>query len=190
MYLHLESRRCHGFPASPFLRPNHPSATFISHINSINGSCSISDPITAALLPPPNESVTDREKRLRAEEQAKKISDEIDKMLQAERDEARKKNPLGQSESGKSTTLERMSMPVFSTSTLSTQPNPSQLSQEFQLLHTPAAFHRNAPPGVSSSISTSFVPFEESPTPFLPVTRPSTPTSWTTRTTRIPRLPP
>ena len=45
-------------------------------MDSTNRNHSLSDPITAALLPPPNESVVDREKRLRAEEEAKKISDE------------------------------------------------------------------------------------------------------------------
>ena len=115
-------------------------------MSSTNRSRSLSDPISAALLPPPNESVSDREKRLRAEEQAKKVSDDIDEMLKAERSERRKAKAikvllLGQSESGKSTTLKRTSMSVFSspmfhslTLTLKTHP-------EFQLLHTPAAFH-------------------------------------------------
>ena len=88
-------------------------------MNSTTRTHSLSDPISAALLPPPNESAADREKRLRAEEHAKKISDDIDEMLKAERNERRKKSPvkvllLGQSESGKSTTLKRTSMSVFS----------------------------------------------------------------------------
>jgi guanine nucleotide-binding protein alpha-1 subunit len=83
-------------------------------MNSTNINHSLTDPITAALLPPPNESVADREKRLQAEEHAKKISDDIDEILKAERNEQRKKKPvkvllLGQSESGKSTTLKRTS---------------------------------------------------------------------------------
>jgi hypothetical protein len=88
-------------------------------MNSTNGNHSLSDPISAALLPPPNESAVDREKRLRAEELAKKISDDIDEMLKVERNEKRKKQPvkvllLGQSESGKSTTLKRTFMSVSS----------------------------------------------------------------------------
>ena len=116
-------------------------------MNSTSRNHSLSDPISAALLPPPNESAVDRERRLQAEEQAKKISDDIDEMLKAERNEQRKKKPvkvllLGQSESGKSTTLKRTSMSVFSSpmshSLTLTFRNPSA---EFQLLHTPAAFH-------------------------------------------------
>ena len=88
-------------------------------MNSTHRTHSLSDPISVALLPPPNESAADREKRIRAEEHAKKISDDIDEMLKAERNEHRKKKPvkvllLGQSESGKSTTLKRTSMSVFS----------------------------------------------------------------------------
>lgn len=72
-----------------------------------------SDPFTAALLPPPDETATEREVRLRAELDAKKISDSIDDMLHQERNEKKKLRPevnvllLGQSESGKSTTLKR-----------------------------------------------------------------------------------
>lgn len=75
---------------------------------------SISDPLSAALLPPPNESPEERERRLSAEAEAKKRSDNIDKMLrEGERQNRRKKVVkvllLGQSESGKSTTLKRES---------------------------------------------------------------------------------
>lgn len=81
---------------------------------------SLSDPLTAALRPPPNESAHDRERRLRAEEQAKKTSDEIDELIKAEKNADKKKKAvkvllLGQSESGKSTTLKRTSNSACST---------------------------------------------------------------------------
>lgn len=73
---------------------------------------SISDPLSVALQPPPNESQAEREGRLRQENDAKKRSDNIDKMLRDTDRRNRKKKTikvllLGQSESGKSTTLKR-----------------------------------------------------------------------------------
>jgi len=73
-------------------------------------------------MPPPNESPADRERRLAAESEAKRVSDGIDEMLRAEKKEKRAKPEikillLGQSESGKSTTLKRESfnflLPLF-----------------------------------------------------------------------------
>ena len=77
---------------------------------------SLSDPLTVAMLPPSDETPAQKEKRLIAELQAKKVSDGIDEMI---RQESKKKKAsassevkvllLGQSESGKSTTLKRES---------------------------------------------------------------------------------
>lgn len=163
-------------------------------MNPANRNHSLSDPISAALLPPPNESVVEREKRLRAEEQAKKISDDIDEMLKVERNEQRKKKPvkvllLGQSESGKSTTLKRTFMSVFSSLmvhslTLTSHPLPQ--SSSCYTRQQPST--QNASPGGLSFTSISFVPSEESLMPFPPITRPSTPISSTTTTTRTRKL--
>jgi guanine nucleotide-binding protein alpha-1 subunit len=75
---------------------------------------SLSDPLAAALLPPPNETSLERDRRLHAEFQAKQVSDGIDEMIRRERFERKKTKVgevkvllLGQSESGKSTTLKR-----------------------------------------------------------------------------------
>ncbi|KAH7922783.1 hypothetical protein BV22DRAFT_986358, partial [Leucogyrophana mollusca] len=68
------------------------------------------DPLSAALRPPPNESPAEREKRLLEESEAKRVSDSIDEMLRAEKKKAKPEVKillLGQSESGKSTTLKR-----------------------------------------------------------------------------------
>jgi len=71
---------------------------------------STDDPLTAALQPPADETPAQREERVRAEREAKRVSDEIDEELRRERVALKKKRPvrvllLGQSESGKSTTL-------------------------------------------------------------------------------------
>jgi guanine nucleotide-binding protein alpha-1 subunit len=78
----------------------------------VNVRRSSSDPLTAALQPPANESPDERDGRVRAEQEAKKRSDNIDRMLRdTERRNRRRKVIkvllLGQSESGKSTTLKR-----------------------------------------------------------------------------------
>lgn len=75
---------------------------------------SLSDPFTAALRPPENETPEQRERRLNQEQEAKRVSDGIDEMIRAEKKERRVKQEvkvllLGQSESGKSTTLKRES---------------------------------------------------------------------------------
>jgi guanine nucleotide-binding protein subunit alpha len=73
---------------------------------------SLSDPLAAALLPPPNESLVQREMRLKAETEAKKVSEGIDEMIRHERKKSKAEVNvllLGQSESGKSTTLKRES---------------------------------------------------------------------------------
>ncbi|ETW86433.1 hypothetical protein HETIRDRAFT_377042 [Heterobasidion irregulare TC 32-1] len=78
---------------------------------------SLSDPIAAALRPPVDETPAERERRLIAEHDAKKISDSIDEQIRLDRAELKKNKPdvkvllLGQSESGKSTTLKREHSP-------------------------------------------------------------------------------
>ena len=74
-----------------------------------------SDPLAAVLQPPPNETPAEREERYRQEQEAKKRSDNIDKMLREGERQRRKRKVvkvllLGQSESGKSTTLKRESL--------------------------------------------------------------------------------
>lgn len=76
---------------------------------------SLSDPLAAALRPPENETPAERDKRVVAEEKAKQVSDGIDDMIRAEKKEKKVKQEvkvllLGQSESGKSTTLKRESL--------------------------------------------------------------------------------
>jgi DNA-binding NtrC family response regulator len=74
---------------------------------------SLSDPFEAVLRPPPNETQDEREQRLNAEYEAKLVSDGIDQMIANERNAKKKAKAevkvliLGQSESGKSTTLKR-----------------------------------------------------------------------------------
>ncbi|KAL4073560.1 guanine nucleotide binding protein, alpha subunit, partial [Scleroderma citrinum] len=81
------------------------------------------DPLTRAIAPPANESQQQRESRIQAEQDAKRISDAIDEELNRQRiADRRSPKPtkillLGQSESGKSTTL-----------------------KNFQLMHSPKAF--------------------------------------------------
>ncbi|KAG9311698.1 guanine nucleotide binding protein, alpha subunit [Chiua virens] len=82
------------------------------------------DPLARAIAPPSNESPFERDHRIASELEAKRVSDAIDEELNRQRI-ADKKSPkpvkillLGQSESGKSTTL-----------------------KNFQLMHSPKAFH-------------------------------------------------
>jgi hypothetical protein len=64
------------------------------------------DPLAAAIAPPKNESSAARAARLRAEAEARRVSDEIDEQLKLDRVARRRQRPcvkvllLGQSESG------------------------------------------------------------------------------------------
>ncbi|KAG6873913.1 hypothetical protein C0995_009693 [Termitomyces sp. Mi166 len=80
------------------------------------------DPLDDALRPPPDESPEQRDLRIAREEEASRVSQAIDASIKAERQARKKKRIvrlllLGQSESGKSTTL-----------------------RQFQRLYTPTAF--------------------------------------------------
>ncbi len=71
------------------------------------------DLFEAVLRPPLDETPAQRDARIRAEQNAKRVSDAIDEQLRTERAGLKRSRPdvkillLGQSESGKSTTLKR-----------------------------------------------------------------------------------
>lgn len=77
------------------------------------------DPLAAAAAPPSDETPQQRADREREEAEAKRVSDEIDQSLRDERAALRKKKKpvkvllLGQSESGKSTTLKSVFISFF-----------------------------------------------------------------------------
>ncbi|KNZ71357.1 Guanine nucleotide-binding protein alpha-4 subunit [Termitomyces sp. J132] len=73
------------------------------------------DPLTKAMAPPPDESEAERQVRLAAEKEAQKRSDAIDEELNRQRINEKKTKCirillLGQSESGKSTTLKNFQL--------------------------------------------------------------------------------
>jgi hypothetical protein len=72
------------------------------------------DLFESVLRPPLEETPAERDARIRAEQNAKRVSDAIDEQLRSERADLKRNRVdvkillLGQSESGKSTTLKRM----------------------------------------------------------------------------------
>ncbi|KAI0694499.1 guanine nucleotide binding protein, alpha subunit [Cytidiella melzeri] len=73
------------------------------------------DPLTRALAPPPNETPEERTERVKLEIAAQRVSDQIDEAIKQEKTALKKKRAvkmllLGQSESGKSTTLKNMQL--------------------------------------------------------------------------------
>jgi tRNA U34 5-carboxymethylaminomethyl modifying GTPase MnmE/TrmE len=76
------------------------------------GGIDQSDPFATFLAPPPNETSEERDLRERKEAEARRVSDRIDDELKTEKAALKKQQKglvkvllLGQSESGKSTTL-------------------------------------------------------------------------------------
>ncbi|KAJ2991516.1 hypothetical protein NUW54_g8173 [Trametes sanguinea] len=86
------------------------------------------DPLAAAIAPPPNETPEERERRLRQEEEAKRISDEIDERLKLDRAAWKRHKStfklllLGQSESGKHSSSTRL--PTYPPPRFSIWPGP------------------------------------------------------------------
>jgi hypothetical protein len=81
------------------------------------GTIDLPDPLEAALAPPADESEDARAARVLAESRARAVSASIDAQLARERDGRKRRSEvkillLGQSESGKSTTLKRESLPT------------------------------------------------------------------------------
>ncbi|KAF8602136.1 guanine nucleotide binding protein, alpha subunit [Ceratobasidium sp. AG-I] len=130
------------------------------------------DPLTAAMAPPPNETPDQRALRLREEAEAKRVSDAIDEELRDARAREKKRKAsevrvllLGQSESGKSTTL-----------------------KNFQLMYSPNAFRAERASWraviylnlarsirrILDALDPSAFVDDEPPTPASPDDRPST----------------
>ncbi|TDL27760.1 G-alpha-domain-containing protein [Rickenella mellea] len=93
-----------------------PSPHRVSISSRITSRTEAGDPLSIALAPPPNESQDQRARRKALEAEAKRVSDEIDRQIDADAANLKRRRNttkvllLGQSESGKSTTLKNMQL--------------------------------------------------------------------------------
>jgi hypothetical protein len=139
----------------------------------------LADPFEAVLNPPQGETSAQRDARLLAEQLAKRVSDAIDEQLRAERAELKKSRPdvrillLGQSESGKSTTLKRtrlivllfisqlgrgpVLMSAYTRSRLSTSICSCHSSRAHSYCRIPAPSHTCCVPGRTNSMALCYL---------------------------------
>ncbi|PIL34086.1 hypothetical protein GSI_03797 [Ganoderma sinense ZZ0214-1] len=100
--------------ASP--SPSSKSNTLTPSITAMTRDLATPDPLAAAIMPPSDETPADRWAREQAEAHARRVSEQIDDQIKAEKMAMKKRKPpikvllLGQSESGKSTTVKNFQL--------------------------------------------------------------------------------